>query len=155
MIGDDGMQQWITAQANLAQAHATFQHVAAALPLNCRDQAGVCGQWTPKQVAAHLAGWDREAARALQALLADAPEDLVSDIDRFNRASVDARTHLSWEGTCWELHASHKTLQHAIDTLIQAQRDAAGYRLWMDGRIADYAVHTAQVRAWLPHDRVD
>ena len=44
------MQQWITAQANLAQAHATFQHVAAALPPDCRDQAGVCGQWTPKQM---------------------------------------------------------------------------------------------------------
>ena len=102
-----------------------------------------------------MAGWDREAARALQALLADAPEDLVSDSDRFNRASVDARTHLSWEGTCWELHASHKTLQHAIDTLIQSQRDAASYLSWMDGRIADYAVHTAHLRAWLPHDRVD
>jgi hypothetical protein len=104
------MQQWITAQTNLAQAHATFQHVAATLPPDCRDQAGVCGQWTPKQVAAHLAGWDREAARALQALLAGAPEDLVSDIDLFNRASVDARTHLSWEGTCWELRTAHETL---------------------------------------------
>ena len=155
MIGDDGMQQWITAQTNLAQAHATFQHVAAALPPDCRDQAGVCGQWTPKQVAAHLAGWEREAARALHALLAGAPEDLVSDIDLFNRASVDARTHLSWEGTCWELRAAHETLQHAIDAIIQAQTYAAGYLSWMDGRIADYAVHTAQVRAWLQHDRVD
>src|SRR5438477_12819906 len=111
-------QPWMTVQAHLAHAHATFQQVAAALPPQRRDQAGGCGQWTPKQVAAHLAGWDREAARALQALLADAPEDLVSDIHRFNRASVDARTHLSWEGTCWELRAAHETLQHAIDTLI-------------------------------------
>jgi hypothetical protein len=149
------MQQWISVQTNLAQAHATFQQVAAALPPDCRDQAGVCGQWTPKQVAAHLAGWEREAARALHALLAGAPEDLVSDIDRFNRASVDARTHLSWEGTCWELHAAHETLQQAIDALIQARRYAAGYLSWMDGRIADYAVHTAQLSAWLPRDRVD
>jgi hypothetical protein len=155
MIGGDGMQQWITTQANLAQAHATFQHVAAALPPDCRDKAGVCGQWTPKQVAAHLAGWEREAARALHALLTDAPEDLVSDIDLFNRASVDARMHLSWEGTCWELRTAHETLQHAIAALIQAQRYAVGYLSWMDGRIADYAVHTAQIRAWLPHARVD
>jgi hypothetical protein len=76
---ENDMQQWITAQTNLAHAHAAFQHVAAALPADRRDQAGVCGQWTPRQVAAHLAGWDREAARALQALLAGAPEDLVAD----------------------------------------------------------------------------
>lgn len=149
------MQQWMSARTNLAQAHATYQQVAAALPPDCRDQSGVCGQWTPKQVAAHLAGWEREAARALLALLADAPEDLVSDVDLFNRASVDARTHLSWEGTCWELRVAHEALQQAIAALIQAQRHAAGYLSWIDGRIVDYAAHTGQLRAWLPHDRVD
>jgi hypothetical protein len=143
------MQQWITAQTNLAHVHATFQHVAAALPFDRRDQAGVCGQWTPKQVAAHLAGWDREAARALQALLANAPEDLVADIDLFNHASVDARMHLSWEGTRWELRAAHEALQHAIDAIIQSSAPALGYLTWMDGRIVDYDVHTAQLRAWL------
>jgi Mycothiol maleylpyruvate isomerase N-terminal domain len=146
------MQQWITAQTNLAHAHTTFQHVAAALPSDCRDQTGVCGQWTPKQVAAHLAGWEREAARALQALLAGAPEDLVSDIDVFNHASVDARTHLSWEGTCWELHTAHESLQRAIDAIIQAYAPALGYLSWMEGRIVDYEVHTAQLRAWLQEE---
>ncbi len=143
------MQLWRTAQTNLTHAHATFQQVAAALPSDHRDQAGGCGQWTPKQVAAHLAGWDREAARALHALVAGAPEDLVADIDVFNHASVDARAHLSWDGTCWELGTAHESLQRAIAALIQAQLHASGYLPWMDGRIADYDVHTAQLRAWV------
>jgi hypothetical protein len=143
------MQQWITAQTKLAHVHTTFQHVAVALPVDRRDQAGVCGQWTPKQVAAHLAGWDREAARALQALLAGAPEDLVADIDLFNQASVDARMHLSWEGTCWELRAAHDSLQRAIDAIIQSSAPALGYLPWMNGRILDYETHTAQLHAWI------
>jgi hypothetical protein len=142
-------QPWMTAQTNLAQAHATFQQVAGAISLPRRDAVGVCGAWTPKQVAAHLAGWDREAARALLALVAGAPEDFVVGIDAFNRASVDARLHLSWDGTCLELRLAHESLQHAIDNVIQAQAPARGYLAWMDGRLADYALHTAQLRAWV------
>ena len=149
------MQLWVTAQTKLTHAHTTFQQVAAALPSDRRDQAGVCGHWTPKQVAAHLAGWDREAARALHALLAGAPQDLVSDLDMFNHASVDARAHLSWDGTCWELRAAHESLHRAIDALTQAQVQATGYLAWMDGRIADYDLHTAQLRAWVQDDHAD
>lgn len=148
-------QPWMTVHAHLAHAQATFQQVAAALPPQYRDQAGVCGQWTPKQVAAHLAGWDREAARALQAFLIGAPEELVTDIDAFNRASVDARAHLSWDGTCIEVRLAYESLQHAIEKLIQAQAHAPGYLLWMEGRIADYVVHTAQLRAWVEDDHND
>jgi hypothetical protein len=148
-------QPWMTVQTHLAHAHATFQQLAAALPPQRRDQAGVCGQWMPKQVAAHLAGWDREAARALQALLASAPEDLVADIDAFNRASVDARAHLSWDGTYMELGLAHDSLQRAIEEIIHAQAHAPGYLAWMDGRIADYVAHTAQLRAWVEDDHND
>jgi hypothetical protein len=149
------MQHWKTAQSNLTQAHAMFQQVAAALPAERHDQAGVCGHWTPRQVAAHLAGWDREAARALLALLAGAPEELVADIDSFNHASVEARAHLSWDGTCWELRAAHESLQRAIDAVLQAQSPASGYLLWMDGRIRDYNVHTAQLRLWIQDEQAD
>jgi hypothetical protein len=148
-------QPWMTVQADLAHAHATFQQLAAALPPQRRDQAGVCGQWTPKQVAAHLAGWDREAARALQTFLAGAPEDLVTDSDAFNRASVDARAHLSWASTCMELRLAHESLQRAIEEIIHAQAHAPGYLAWMDGRIADYVAHTAQLRAWVEDDYSD
>jgi hypothetical protein len=140
---------WMITQTNLAHAHTTFQQVAAAIPLARRDQGGVCGEWAPKQVAAHLAGWDREAARALLALVNGAPEDFVVSIDTFNRASVDARMHLSWDSTCLELGLAHEALQHAIDGVIQAQAPARGYLAWMDGRLADYELHTAQLRAWV------
>jgi hypothetical protein len=115
----------------------------------------VCGQWTPKQVAAHLAGWDREAARALQAFLAGAPENLVTDIDAFNRASVDARAHLSWGSTCMELRLAYESLQRAIEEIIHAQAHAPGYLAWMDGRIADYVAHMAQLRVWVEDDHND
>jgi hypothetical protein len=141
---------WRTAQAQLAHAHTQFQEAAAAVPPHLWEQAGVCGDWTPRQVAAHLAGWDREAARALHALLAGAPEEFVTDVDAFNAASVAARAHLSWAGTCGEVYQAHEALMQAIDTLIVADLPAPGYRTWMDGRVADYALHTAHLRAWLP-----
>jgi len=140
---------WSTAQAQLAQAHIQFQEVAAALPPHRREQAGVCGDWTPRHVAAHLAGWDREAARALHALLAGAPEEFITDVDAFNAASVVARAHLSWDGTCWDLRQAHESLMQAIGTLIAADLPAPGYRAWMDGRLADYALHTAHLQVWL------
>jgi len=141
-------QTWTTIQTNLVHAHILFQQAASDLPPHRRTQLGACGHWTPTQVAAHLAGWDREAARALQALVAGAPEDLVSDVDAFNQASVAARAHLSWDGTCWELRMAHEMLQHAIAALILTQRPAQGYLPWMDGRLADYALHTTQLHAW-------
>jgi hypothetical protein len=146
-------EPWTTIQPRLDHAHTLFQQVAANLPSHCQTQTGACGDWTPKQVAAHLAGWDREAARALHALVAGAPEDLVTDIDTFNHASVAARAHLSWDGTYWELRRAHEALQHAIADLINAQKPAAGYLPWMEGRLADYALHTAQLRAWEGKDR--
>jgi hypothetical protein len=148
----DMRQEWMTAQANLAQAHATFQHAAAALPLQHRDLAGGCGAWTPKQVAAHLAGWDREAARALRALVAGAPEDFVIEIDVFNQASVDARAHLSWDSTCLDLRQAQASLQQAIGAIIDAPVSARGYLAWMEGRLADYELHTGQLRAWVPSE---
>jgi hypothetical protein len=146
------MQQWMTVQANLARAHALFQQAAAALPPDRRELAGVCGEWTPKQVAAHLAGWDREAARALHAFLAGQPEDLVADSDAFNRVSVDARAHLLWDETCAELRGAHVALQRAINAMINGPSQAPGYLAWMDGRLADYALHTGQLRAWVAGD---
>ena len=85
----------------------------------------------------------------MQALVAGAPEELVSDIDAFNQASVAARAHLSWDDTCLELRMAHEMLQHAIAALILTQRPAQGYLLWMNGRVADYALHTTQLHAWI------
>jgi hypothetical protein len=143
------MHSWKSVQAQLAKAHTTFLQVGALLPPQRREQSGVCGHWSPKQVAAHLAGWDHEAARALRVLAAEGPQDLVADIDTFNRASVAARAHLSWQGTCVGLHMAHESLQGAIDAIVRARLPAPGYLEWMSRRVADYALHTEQLRAWI------
>lgn len=141
--------EWITQQEGLLKAHTSFMSVAAQLPPTLYDQTGVCGVWTPKQVVAHLVGWDLEATRGFRALLAGEPEQFVQDVDVFNHQSVDQRADLSWQETLQQLSSAYASFQQAIDALVVAQHVAPGYLGWLHGRIEDYHTHTAQLQAWL------
>ena len=52
---------WIELADELEVAQQHFMEIAAQLALVVREKRGVCGEWSPKDVMAHLVGWDREA----------------------------------------------------------------------------------------------
>ena len=140
---------WVALQNRLAAAFVTFLAVASRLDPAARERAGVCGVWSPKDMVAHLIGWDFEAARRLRAFVAGPTVDITYDLDAFNAGSVVARQYLSWEQILAELQAARQTLQEAIaavtdDDVAREPRIAA----WVAGRSDDYEEHTAQLRQW-------
>jgi hypothetical protein len=58
----------------LDAAHQNLMGVATRLPPELRDKNGVCGEWSPREVIAHMVGWDKEAMYFLS-LFADGRGD--------------------------------------------------------------------------------
>lgn len=141
---------WSTLQDRLAGAFDVFQEVASQLDPAARERAGVCGFWSPKDVIAHLIGWDLEATRRLRAFMSGPTEDLTYDLAAFNAGSVVARQYLSWNEILVELQTAQQTLREAMVAL--GDEDVAReprISQWIAGRNSDYEEHTAQLRQWL------
>ncbi len=103
-------------QTELAAAYTRFFQIAARLEPEQRDRAGVCGEWSPKDVIAHLIGWDK----ALQTFITNSdgfkPAPLY-DVNTFNAKSVAERRHLTWKEIIDALESSHTGLQQALTTV--------------------------------------
>lgn len=135
--------QW----AKLDEAHKRFTQVADRLPPTKRRQSGVCGEWSPKQVVAHLAGWDA----SLKQLIVDIEHfDPPYDVHAFNRQSVALRSSLGWGEVMQELQLNFGELGQAIAMVEPRMRIYDRVHSWMAGRIDDYELHRNQLEAWLP-----
>jgi hypothetical protein len=93
----------------------------AMVPPGTRDQAGAFGEWSPKDVLAHLGAWRAIEARRLEARAAgeaafpteDPPPD--EPIDESN-ATLQARSRdLTWETVAAEADASVASLIAAVE----------------------------------------
>ena len=143
-------ETWETLKDNLFRAYNHFNHKLMQLQQSQREQAGVCGHWSPKEVVAHLAGWDREAARRFHQFMKGPTEDIKYDLDTFNSESVAERQYMNWEQTLKELDEAHHTLRHAIE-LVEPKHIKMESRFfgWLEGRIRDYKEHIIQIEAWV------
>ena len=89
------------------------------------DRKGVVGDWSIKNVLAHLAGWEEWIIRALPIMLAggELPEDLraaARDENRYNREQVAEREELTPGEQLMELERIRATLIEYIRTLDEA-----------------------------------
>ncbi|MCB9077610.1 MAG: maleylpyruvate isomerase N-terminal domain-containing protein [Anaerolineaceae bacterium] len=130
----------------LTAAYANFIQVANQLDGNKRYQAGVCGEWSPKDVISHLVGWDQ----SLKALIV-APDEFEPpyEVDNFNARSVASRKDLDWAAVIDEMETNFEELRQAL-ALVKPEMPI--YRRvisWLPGRREDYELHTRQLEAWL------
>ncbi|MEZ4870590.1 MAG: hypothetical protein R3C14_55185 [Caldilineaceae bacterium] len=133
-------------QQRLHTAHTNFVRVAEALAPTLRNQAGVCGDWSPKEVVAHLTGWDG----SLKQLIVDIENfNPPYDVDKFNACSVQARAEVAWDGVMAELTTNFVALTQALTIVEPKMKIYARVRSWLAGRIADYELHTAQFDPWM------
>jgi hypothetical protein len=99
-----------------------------------------------REVVAHCAGWEWEAARRLRLIAADPDRpDAVYNVDGFNAASVAVRSTQNWSLTLDELAKASQTL----GTAAAALPDSRHTREWLTSRAADFAEHAAGLRRWL------
>lgn len=145
---------WVELAHDLHTAHQEFMQVAGQLPSTLREAKGVCGdEWSPKDVVAHLIGWDQAAVCFLGLFSIGLGDTFNPDIDgdTFNANSVNMREGSSWDEVIAELTTTHDDLQHIITVLAAHQlKSDGGYGHSLIGRKDDYLFHTQQLRAWLP-----
>lgn len=107
---------------------------------------GVCGEWSPKDVVAHLVGWDE----SLLTFIVDIDNfEPPTDVDKFNEMSVYSRQSLSWEEALTEMDTIFQQLRQALPTVTPDMKIYPRVTGWLDGRTADYELHQGQLAAWL------
>ena len=131
---------------DLETAFAAFVQAAEALSPEKRRLVGGCGDWSPKDVVAHLVGWDE----SMKTLIV-APEQFEPpyDVHRFNAQSVASRADKSWDEVCAEMNVNFQELGHALATVTPEQRIYPRIVDWLPGRKADYELHSRQLQTWL------
>jgi hypothetical protein len=99
-----------------------------------------------REVVAHGAGWEWEAARRLRLIAADPTlPDAVYKVEGFNAASVAARARQDWTRTLDELAKASNTLARAA----RAMPDDSRTQEWLLGRAADFEEHTDGLQRWI------
>jgi len=139
-------QQPVDVYTRWAGAVLEFVALLDAIPAELRERPGACGAWSVRELVAHCAGWEWEAARRLRLIAADPTlPDAVYKVDAFNAASVAARARQDWSRTLDELAKASNTLARAARSL----PDDARTQEWLCGRAADFEEHAEGLRHWI------
>ncbi len=138
---------WTILQENLAAAFAGFLEVCDQLDSRLYENTTIDGQWSAKDVVAHLTGWDHEATERFWRFLAGPTEDITYNADEFNSRSVAARQHFSYGQALKELKTVHRGLEEAI-AAVQPEdlENESRFVEWMEALSTHYAEHTMQLR---------
>lgn len=129
-----------------SHAAREFRELIEAIPVELRERPAACGEWTAREVVAHAAGWEWEAARRLRLIAAnpDLP-DARYKVDAFNAANVTVRASQGWKSIVDELAKASHTFGMAAAALPDDRRT----REWLVSRTRDYEEHTDGLRRWL------
>jgi DinB family protein/mycothiol maleylpyruvate isomerase-like protein len=113
---------------------------ALGVPETVRDEPGVCGRWSLKELMGHLAFWDGRVADRLEARKANrAWQSDVRSYDVINAEAAAGRSTCTWDEIRAELSETHARLL----PLLTNPGEEGDYRIYMHWR-----EHGAQIEAW-------
>ncbi|MGI8688862.1 MAG: DinB family protein [Thermomicrobiales bacterium] len=128
---------------DIDKAWRAFMDSSTFIPESLMDEPGVSGQWSIKDILAHVAAWDRETTRVVMEILrGDAPtwpihEQMFTDLNR------EADRHLTVNEARNRALSAHKALVEMLDGKAEVRAE------W--GRRPTYAPHpehTAEIVRW-------
>jgi len=115
---------------------------------------GVVGEWTLKDVLAHVTTWEEEALQYLPLIVAGGTPPRYSTqyggIDAFNASSAARKRDLSLSQVLSQLEAMHRRLVAAAEAIPEeqiARETRARRRLRLD-TYSHYREHAKAVQAW-------
>lgn len=115
---------------------------------------GVTGDWSVRDLIAHVAWWDAEAITHLPLVLRDEPlprySRLYGGIDAFNALMTERKRGLSLDEVRREFVETHGRLVAFIESVPPAEivaRPRFRHRLKLD-TFGHYPIHAADIRAW-------
>lgn len=125
------------------ESWAAFQEVLESVPAGRLEEDGACGEWSVKDLMAHVAYWDDRAVYVADTLGAD---NAVEEINWEEVNLQEAALRASWsvEESRAEMHAAHERLLEAVERHPDL---AAG--VWEENTFEHYNEHAADIRAWL------
>lgn len=141
---------WAALVSELRELQRELLEIAKSLEEFQREQSGVCGTWSPKEVLAHLTGWDDEVTRQYRLFLDGLEKAIEHDIEKFNKRSVSQRSHQSWEETLVELRDAQNEFIEVAHTIPPSElSENREYRDWMEVQIEHYQHHIQQLNQWV------
>ncbi len=144
---EPGSKNWEDQTGRLSAAFRRYIETCSALSPAAAERGGAYGSWSPRQVCAHISGWNIEAARRCCELLEDPhSKEPGYDIDDFNARSVTERQALDWTQTLAGLQASFNTFLGTLAGLTENDRLAsAEFQFWAKIMAEEYENHGSQL----------
>lgn len=141
---------WVNLIEELTILQQEFIIVAQQIDETKRNQPGICGSWSPKEVVAHIIGWDKEVIRQF-GLFQDGLEKAIEhDIEAFNKKSLEKYRHLSWKETIAKLQQVHEQFYQTTKSISSLEISHNGeYRDWLKVQIDHYIHHIKQLKKWV------
>lgn len=122
----EGLRTYVT------DAHAALLEAGRGVDGAARATVPVCGNWTTRDVLAHVMSWNQHAEQLWigwpepdPATTAEWPDDM--EMDALNDRLMAARAHLGWEEMLEELARLHAHKLALFDGLTTAELSAEGY----------------------------
>jgi hypothetical protein len=138
----------------LEAAWSEFQESYAGLKDEQLLQPGVTGEWSVRDLIAHVTWWDEEALTHLPATLAGERlprySAMYGGIDAFNALMTERKRELSLEEVRARAEETHRRLVAYIQGLPPEQivgEPRFRHRLRLD-TFGHYPLHTKQIREW-------
>jgi hypothetical protein len=116
-------------------------------------EPGVAGQWSVRDVLAHVTTWEEEVLKAIPLILEDKPLPRYSDIDAFNAREQHRKRNHSQDQVKQELVATHERLVAFLrgsSEGVYAMENRLLQRLRQDtySYYRHYREHASQITAW-------
>ncbi len=137
-------------RAILSASRKEFITLAALVPPEERDRRPVCGVWTLKDLAGHLADWELVGVAALKQLVdGNVPEfePGMSDFEEFNNKSASARRQQSFKAVWDEYIATRHKLLDLLARLGQQELSRTFATPWGTSSIYSW------ILIWPEHER--
>lgn len=112
---------------------------------------GVVGEWSAKDLVAHVGCWAAEAARQLECIRAGAPSR-GPDVEAFNAASYEACKDLTVNEVVAMASAAHHRLQEEIELVAPVALSGKIVEMIHERADRHYREHLAHLRRFIEED---
>ena len=130
-----------------------LQEAITGLPDDAMVKPGAVGEWSVRDIIAHIATWEEEALKALPIIVVGGRLPRYASqggIDTFNARQQEAKSHLSLERLRLEMDATHHRLLALLDRVPESAYASEGRflkRLRLDA-YGHWRLHAEDVRRW-------
>ena len=132
-------------------AWAEFRALTERLNPEQITRLGYQDDWSVKDLLAHMACWDAEAAQVLEQLRLGSYLEWDRDVDAFNRECFEACRDLDLDATWAQLHSSRARMLEELGCLPDEllERESTAWEWFEDSGITHHDEHLPRLRQWV------